>query len=522
MSRSAGALEEEDLPDPSALSRLDPQQAARALGGPEDFPDLRHYNRLPKIIQALSIRLRAPSMPQVRRLTRGASRWFHNRRLSGRKMLARLFAVTGAAVLAQAPDEELVVACDSSEIDRHGRGVPDDAGPLRSPNARGYMMHLAVAVTVKTGSCLGALTAWAWTRNWDSRAKQRRSRSKAEKESSKWDRGIERVERSLKKLGFKKKVTYVEDREADDYEHLANQAHAKRSVIVRHDFKGRPRQVQAPASAASRKGRRNGAKQDKQRWILLRQKLDALPYVDKFDVAVDSRAHDRVRGVTHHKREATVSLRFCSVVMKPPRGYKGRHFREGLPLSVVEVKERNPPPGVEPLHWVLFSLDPVNTPQEARAVVHKYKLRWKVEDYIKVAKSACRLEAQHVDDLASFTRLMAVALAMANQLVQLIAVSRTEPATPARDLVDESTFSAIRDAAAYHEIVWPRGRVSVSQLIELVARIGGYETRKDRKPGFLVITRGWARIREHRAIVEHDRRRRGRPKRARVARTSGK
>lgn len=410
-----------------------------------------------------------------------------------------------------------MIAHDSSEIDKHGRGVPDDAGPLRSSNARGYRMHLAVGVT-SAGEQLGALDAWAWTRSWKLRKHVHPWRPKSEKESSKWSRGIDRVERRLKQLGFRGKVVHVEDREADDYEHLAEQHYKKRRVIVRHDVEGRPRQVLAKSRGNRMLGRRNGPGQA-ERWITLTQKLAALPFSDSFQVEVDSRVTDRARGITHQVRTATLSLRYCNVVMKPPKRYRGRHFREGLPVGIVEVKERKPPPQAKPLHWVLIALDPIENEEEARAVIDRYKLRWKVEDYIKVAKSGCKLEAQHVDSLASFQRLMAVVLATANQLVKLVAAARTAPKLPAQSVVDPSTLSAIRDAANYHEIAWPRSRVTISKLLLIVAQVGGYELRKDRDPGWLVMTRGWTRIEEHRAIVSHERLRRARRRRERTART---
>lgn len=189
----------------------------------------------------------------------------------------------------------------------------------------------------------------------------------------------------------------------------------------------------------------------------------------------------------------------------PPHRYRGRAFRRGLPLWVVETQEVDAPEGVDPLHWVLWSLEPVEDEEDARVIRRVYKARWGGEDFLKVSKSGCQLEAQHVSDLSSFKRLLAVVMATATQLTQLVTLAREEPSRPARELVEEEAYEATRDACGYHRVQWPRGKISLGRFVELVARVGGYEPRKDRQPGWLVLYRGWTRIQEHHAIVEHER-----------------
>ncbi len=41
--------------------------------------------------------------------------------------------------------------------------------------------------------------------------------------------------------------------------------------------------------------------------------------------------------------------------------------------NLVEVWEPEPPPGVESVHWLLWTLEPAATAAEALAVVAKYK-----------------------------------------------------------------------------------------------------------------------------------------------------
>jgi hypothetical protein len=188
-------------------------------------------------------------------------------------------------------------------------------------------------------------------------------------------------------------------------------------------------------------------------------------------------------------------------VLKPPKLYRRPLFRDGLPVWLVEAKERQPPPGAEPLHWILICLDPVCNDEQARFAISVYCMRWKVEDFTKITKSGCQLEVAHVDNLASFKRLLAVALATAAQLLHIVTAARDEPGGPAREVVGEQCLHDVQDACEHHHVPWPRGRVTTRQLLLCVAQVGGYEPRRDRDPGWLVLMRGWAIIAEHAAIV---------------------
>jgi len=470
----------------AAAPAVRPRDAAALLGGPETFPDRRLWKRVPKVIDAFARKLRCPPARRDRAEQRGLRRWVANRRLRGVGMLALLLRATAASCVGR---PLLVAAHDSSEIDEHGRGCPDDAGPLRSSNARGYMLHQTV-IAVPGGACLGAIEAEAWTRPWELRKKDHHSREMSDKESRKWDRGIERTERRLKEAGFSGRVVHVEDREADIYEHLVNQRLKKRDLVVRHDL-ARQRMVRAAG----------GGTRGRPRWIPLESRLGALPWRGTYEVPVDGRVRDRALGLTHERRTACVSWRFCEAVLKPPKRYRRRDFRDGLPVWLVEAREREAPPGAEPLHWILICLKPVLDDAQARAAVDFYRTRWKVEDYTKIAKSGCQMEEAHVDDLASFKRLLAVVLATANQLLGIVAACREAPDRPACHVVEQKVLHEVRDACQYHRVAWPRGRPSVCQLLLCVAQVGGHEVRADREPGWLVLCRGWARITEHAAVI---------------------
>jgi hypothetical protein len=469
------------------LNPLDLRALASWLWSADDLPDLRLFARLLLVLQALVTRWTEGPQGLKRKAQQGMRRWVNNPRISSALLLSRArrkFIPT----LLELP--EVVVAHDSSEIDEHGRSCPADAGPLRSSNARGYMTHWAVACSLD-GALHGALDVYAWTRSWELRKQDHHKRDMADKESCKWDRGIKRAERLLRGGGMRGVCWHAEDKEADVFEHLANQSQAKNRVVVRGDLGRKPTL-------------KVGNKQ-----VGLEEFLSSQRPAATIKRSIDSRVRDKERGLTHQARDVTLELRFGNVVRRAPQRYsKSGCFAQGLPLGVVEVREVGAPEGVEPLHWTLWSTHPVDTLEQALKVIKVYERRWKVEEYFFVCKTGCGLESEHVDSLESFRRLLVVVMVAATHLVQWVSAARSTPQLPAREYVEPESLQAIKEACEFHRISSKRPPRTIGEVVLLLARMGGYEVRKNKPYGWRAVWRGWGRVLQHRAIVEHDRSRR--------------
>lgn len=453
----------------------------REIWSAEDVPDLRLFQRLMAVVALLVTRLQVLPVVLRRAMRRGATRFFNNHRISA-KRLAMTAHKKLLAPLAQ--QSELIVAHDSSEIDEHGRGVPSDAGPLRSSNSRGYMIHMSVGMS-PDGLMHGLIDAWAWTRSWELRNGDHDRRSMKDKESSKWDKGIDQAEKLLKENGFKGKAWHVEDREADIFEHLGNQKAKKRLLVVRCDL-SKERNVLV-----------NGEK------IALTQMLDSLPVQSTVKIEVDSRVRDKARGQTHCKRTATLAIKYSAVTLCAPKRYNEKQYKQGLLLWVVQAQEVDAPQDTEPLHWVLWSLAPVNTLEDALKVKDTYQSRWGVEEFFFVCKTGCRLEAEHIDSLASFQRLLIVVAVTATHLVRWTSAARTTPEQPAIDLVESETLQALADACKFHGVKLPSALQTIGQVMLTLAKLGGYEPRPDKPYGWRIVWRGWTTLQQHRAIIAH-------------------
>ena len=207
------------------------------------------------------------------------------------------------------------------------------------------------------------------------------------------------------------------------------------------------------------------------------------------------------RSKTKHAKErearnATVTVRFGSFCLNPPRNYK-KHGEEDLPnidMNGVYVLEKDPPECEEPVEWMLLSTLPVTSFDEACEKVLWYSLRWRIETYHKVLKSGFRVEAcrlGHAERLARYLTIMSI---VAWRLFMITLVARTDPTTPCSSLLAEQEWKALCLKTNRGKPL-PRKPPPIGDVVIWVAKLGGYLARKsDGPPGTITLWRGWKRL----------------------------
>jgi hypothetical protein len=440
----------------------------------EDLPDARLYRRLETIASGMlrSVLHERDERPQPtkRAERRGAARLYANERVDS-DLLASRAQQRCAEAIAQLPS--LLVAHDSSEFDLHGRNEPCDAGPLRSSQARGYLVHNGVVLDPQSEARVGMLYLRCWSRPFP-QGKPRPEghisvKQEWKNEDNKWFWGVEKAHRALDANGFAGEVRHVADHEGSSYATLAKCKRRRRNYLTR--------------TKGDRCIREGCGK--------LYEHLQAQPVVEEWTVQVVQDNPSRARGAPRHRRIAHVELRFAPVTLKPTDNYGGRLYRKGLRVWAVYVVEPNAPQGSEPLEWMLLSTVAVTSTAEARDRVTDYACRWGVEDVYKVIKSGCHAELTTVPNLAAFKRLMAVVWPIALHMMRWTYAARVKPLEPAAPYVDEETLDALKEASRYHKLPLPRRAWTLSDVILRLAQMGGYELRKGHEPGWQVIWRGW-------------------------------
>jgi hypothetical protein len=277
---------------------------------------------------------------------------------------------------------------DTSEINfsttaQRRRGL----GEIGKGNSYGVLLHPMLAVDADNGNCLGLLSGKIWTRN-GRRTVPHDLRDLPDKESQRW---IETALASKPLLTDAATVTFIGDRENDIFAFYAGVTDERCHAIVRsmHD------RMLANGTA-------------------LYAAIECMPVQDSRSIRLPARAQ-------RPERLASLELRFGTVELARPQTKFLRHLPESLSLTVVDVREINPPAGVEPLHWRLLTTHHVTNTEDAWRIVEWYKWRWLIEQFFRVLKTqGFKLEDSQIGTADRLLKLVAIAAKAAVVTIQLL------------------------------------------------------------------------------------------------------
>jgi hypothetical protein len=211
--------------------------------------------------------------------------------------------------------------------------------------------------------------------------------------------------------------------------------------------------------------------------------------------------HLPVRG-TRPERPATVRLRFGTITVRQP-DTAAEDRTDALTLSVVDVKEIDPPADQEPVHWRLLTTHPVGTVDEARQIVAWYRMRWVIEQVFRSLKSHClRIEDSQMQEASCFTKLAMVALIAAVRSMQLVMARDGSTGQKVTDAVDPADLPALRSLSTSLEgrtekLKNPHDSTTLAWFCWIVARLGGwsgYTSKGYRPPGPKTMHHGLLRL----------------------------
>jgi hypothetical protein len=189
-------------------------------------------------------------------------------------------------------------------------------------------------------------------------------------------------------------------------------------------------------------------------------------------------------------RTARVQVRACRVSLDP---HTPQHRdRQPLELELVEVWEPEPPEGVEPLHWLLWTTEPTATAEQALSIVSIYKRRWKIEDVHLTLKSGCRIEQVQFKTAERIAKVLGLYSPVAVRIVRLRDIARIDGEAPCTEVLNTSEWQALW-THIHNRAPDPRTPTpTIRQAILWIGRLGGHLGRKcDGMPGVRVLWRGW-------------------------------
>jgi hypothetical protein len=356
---------------------------------------------------------------------------------------------------------------------------------VRSKGGGGLYLHACMAVDAEDGALLGLAHAeFAW-REHGARASYRGRRIE-DKQSRRWLDGADAAARACASA---RALTIVADRESDIYAAFARRP-ANAHLLVRAGGWDR-------ALATGN---------------LLSLTLDRLPEAGRYRI-------DLAAGPGRRARTALVALRFSSVTIKRPRNSVETSLPATLALQAVDVREVDPPAGVEPVHWRLLTTLPAGTAAEAAGIADLYRRRWAIEQLFRTLKTqGFDIEALAIEHEGALKNLVTAALVAATIVQQLVHAREGQapkgrtpqghaPEDPAREGAPTGGLRPALDAFPPEDIPLleaigaslegrtqrqknphPKGSLAFASWV--CARLGGW-TGYYGKPGPIVMLEGW-------------------------------
>ena len=429
---------------------------AEQVAAAADLPDLRLQSRLTAILVDV-LEKPSASIPQASGdagQAKGTYRFYANERVTAPALNQGFATDTARRCL---DHEAVLVVQDTTSLNfTHLQQIIPELGPIDSGGlARGVHLHTALAVTT-SGQVIGILDEQYWARP------QPGQPGPAEKESSKWIHGLDGAREAVYTAAGDRPVPrliHVMDREGDAYEVMMAIEDAGDSAIIRC---AQNRRVDAPLATAH-------------------QAVHSQAVLCRTTVTVDRKA-----GVP--QRQAWVELRSMPVTLVPDLAKYPHAW--SMTWNLVEVWEPAPPPGVEPVHWLLWTLEPAATAEEALEVVRKYTCRWPIEEVHLVIKSGCRVESLQLETWDGLEKAVRVNAAVAARIVRLRDLARETPEAPALEVLEADEVEVLVNHFGKGKAIASTD-LTIGQAVLWIGRLGGHLNRKgDGMPGVRTLWRG--------------------------------
>jgi hypothetical protein len=190
---------------------------------------------------------------------------------------------------------------------------------------------------------------------------------------------------------------------------------------------------------------------------------------------------------THPARESRVA-RLCfsatKATFKRPN-IVGKHMPKTIEVNVLHVFEQDAPEGQEPVDWLLYTTEPLETTKQIEYVVDCYRCRWQIEELNKALKTGCVVQTRRLESLDALTTMLALSLPIAVELLALRTLARTDPSAPAELVLHKQQLAALRHMS--HRPL-PKNP-TVQDALWCIAGLGGH-IRNNGPAGWQVLQRG--------------------------------
>lgn len=426
------------------------------------FGDKRLDCRLIRVVGSLSNmpKQSIPTATEGWAETQAAYRMFANEKVTLQRILEPHAEQTMRRVAKQ---PVVLVLQDTTELDyTKKRDKNRSAGPLNYEDRVGFLLHPSIAVT-PDGLHLGTVAVNMWARPEKlGKSAARKTRDFEDKESRRWRDGYG-VSRDVAEACPKTTVINVADRESDIFEYLV-EATGERPENSR--FVVRASQDRCLTELDEAAGGNS--------FVKMRERLRESEPLGEITIDVPKRGNRK-------RRQAVLEIRVGRLELKAPSSRRNR--LPNVTVNVAWAKEKDPPKGEkEPLDWLLLTDLPVETFDQAVAVLDYYSGRWQVEVFFRVLKSGCAVEELEFHTVENFAPCLMLYMVVSWRILNLMMLSRECPDLPCEVLLMEAEWKA---AWHIHKHEPPPDKApSLGEMVKIISSLGGHLGRKcDGPPG---------------------------------------
>lgn len=428
--------------------------------------DLGDVRRKKRLIQLAGQRARRPNSSiseccGSKAATKAAYRLLDNEDVEAERILQS----HASSAVERAREKTILLAVqDTTFLDYTSHHATQGLGYLQDLTHQGMLVHSTLLVSPERIP-YGLIQQQVWIRPVEDFRKRhkRYERATAEKESQKWLTSLEAAAQVQTQLRDSLVVS-VGDSEADVYDLFRRANELKQALLVRACRNRRVLETEK----------------------LLWRRLESQSEAGQVKIQVPRRTGKS-------SREAILSIRYCSLTLRPPKNRKEDHL-PNLAVWGILAREIEPPSDEKGIEWLLMTTVPVESFADACERMQWYSCRWVIEMYHKVLKSGCRVEERQFEDFENLRRYLALDAVVAWRVLYLTFLNREMPDLPATLLLETYEWQALY--CFIHKTSHPpKTPPTLHEVTFWIAQLGGFLARKhDGSPGSMSLWRGMQRL----------------------------
>jgi hypothetical protein len=421
-------------------------------------------------------------------------RLFSNPRVSFDQCLnPHIQATRDRSLTAYDGTDDLLVAHDTTEIAYQGESPRNGLGDIAGVG-QGFFLHASLALTFSARRPLGVIHAETYVRDPDRPRPPRKFRSNGKrrkagtmryadptKETARWLKSALATEDTLRGV----KPVHLFDRESDAYDLLATLEDGKSRFIARVRNERVVEAADKDLGELSVRGK-------------LSEVLAQRPLLCTRSVNVSRRTRKKgsisVKAKPIHaprkERIAHLEIRAGRVRLFRPKGWP-KTLSKSIELNCVLVQEVMPPEGEEPVEWLLYTTEPIDTAAQVERIVDGYCRRWLVEEFFKALKTGCGIEKRQLESYHALRNYLAMTIPIAWSLLLLRDTATNTPDAPAEAVLSPDQVELFRVVKPYG-ITLPAA-ATAKDAMNAVAALGGH-LKQNGRPGWIVLGRGYQQL----------------------------